>query len=289
MSWQRAAVLAASAPAQAHTHTGPPTHPPIHPRAVPRWRAWPSWPPGLAPASARRAASSARAAWPCPTPRSWCAHLPVLLGAGLPACSGYGARLPASVEVALPCLALPLLPTPGRPTPTRACTRPPTTTRACRCALTAVGAGGAGCNSHWGAPRGGRLPAGCRATGRIHAHPRACRPLPSPRQVTTNGYADFKLLDVSPWTPACVSASKSAALNAQVACADACLLNRWSFQVRAGLLMVARGRGWPRAARSQPQRSHPTPPHLLPHAWPTGQGISWAVTSGSDIFGWSKK
>lgn len=54
----------------------------------------------------------------------------------------------------------------------------------------------------------------------------------------------FKLLDVSPWTQACVSATKSAALNDVASCADYCLLNAWSFQ-----------------------------------------GIDWAVTSGSDIFG----
>lgn len=46
----------------------------------------------------------------------------------------------------------------------------------------------------------------------------------------------FKLLDVLPTTPACVSAAKSQALNDVVACADYCLLNQWSFQVRGAAM-----------------------------------------------------
>lgn len=49
----------------------------------------------------------------------------------------------------------------------------------------------------------------------------------------------FKLLDVLPTTPACVSAVKSQALDSVVACADYCLLNQWAFQVR-GSSRIAR-------------------------------------------------
>lgn len=114
-------------------------------------------------------------------------------------------------------------------------------------------------------------------------------------QVTTNGYADFKLLDVSPWTPACASAAKSQALNNEVACADACLLNRWAFQVRrgGGSLWVGcvggacRSKSW---CWDEPRQPQPTVgPAACPSPHTCAQGISWAVSSGSDVFGWSKQ